>query len=143
MALLPKGKFNANEIDPKSGFAPIPPGDYLVVITDSEMKKTNDGEGEYLKLSFKVVHGEFEGRYIWLNLNLVNKSAQAVEIAERELSAICHAVGVLEPEDSQELHGIVMLAKVKVKPPANGYDASNTLGNFRPASEYDEAEESF
>lgn len=143
MALLPKGKFNANEIDPKSGFAPIPPGDYLVVITDSEMKKTNDGEGEYLKLSFKVAHGEFEGRYIWLNLNLVNKSAQAVEIAERELSAICHAVDVLEPEDSQELHGIVMLAKVKVKPPANGYDASNTLGNFRPMTEYEEAEESF
>lgn len=143
MALLPKGKFNAKDIDPKSAFTPVPPGDYLMQITDSEMKQTNDKEGEYLKLSFKIIHGEFEGRYIWLNLNLVNKSAQAVEIAERELSAICHAIDVLEPENSLELHGIPLIGKVKIKPPANGYEASNTVGSFRPASEFDESNETF
>jgi hypothetical protein len=35
---------------------------------------------------------------------LVNPNATAVQIAERELSAICHCVGVLEPGDSEELH---------------------------------------
>lgn len=143
MALLPGGKFNAEEIDPVSSFSPIPPGQYPVMIVDSEMKQTSAGDGEYLKLTFKVIQGEFEGRFLWLNLNLVNKNKQAVEIAERELSSICHAIEVLDPEDSQELHGIPMCAKVKVKPPKDGYDASNTIGNFKNIEEYEEAEEAF
>ncbi len=136
MALLPKS-FNAAEIEPGSSFQPIPPGKYAVVITDSEMLPTKDKKGEYLKLTFKVVQGEYTGRYIWLNLNLINQSAQTVEIAERELSAICHAVDVLAPEDTVELHGIPMGAKVKVTPAKGQYEASNSIGGFFPISEYE------
>lgn len=132
MALLPNGGFNANEVEPQGSISPVPPGEYTVMIIDSEMKQTSAGTGSYLKLTFRIIEDEeYEGRFIWKNLNLDNPSEQAVEIAQRELSAICHAVDVLEPEDSQELHGIPMLAKVKVVPPKNGYDASNDIGSFK------------
>lgn len=135
MALLPR-TFNAAEVDPASTFQPVPPGEYAVMITDSEMKGTKDGKGEYLKLTFKIIQGEFENRFIWANLNLINQSSQAQEIAERELSAICHAIDVMVPEDSQELHGIPMCAKVKVTPAKGQYAASNTIGGFKSIEEY-------
>ena len=49
-----------------------------------------------------------------------NASAQTVEIAQRTLSAICHATGGCR-SDSAELHLIPMIADVTVKPPKNGY----------------------
>lgn len=135
MSLLPSN-FNANDVKPNEGFEPVPAGTYTVMITDSEMKSTAAGDGEYLKLTFKILdEGDFNGRLIWSNLNLVNKNDKAVEIAQRELSGICHAVGVLEPEDSQELHGVPMRAKVKIIPPKDGYDAQNGISFFKPVDE--------
>ena len=46
---------------------------------------------------------------------------QAVEIAEKTLSAICHAVGKLQVADTEELHLQPMLVRVAVQ--ANGYNA--------------------
>lgn len=143
MSLLPGGSFNANDVDPNAGFEPIPAGTYTVMITDSEMKKTAAQDGEYLKLTFKVLdEGDFNGRLIWSNLNLVNKNDKAVEIAQKELSGICHAIGVLEPEDSQELHGQPMKAKVKVIPPRDGYDAQNGISFFKSLDDDDEGADS-
>ena len=138
VAQLPGGSFNAEEVKPNAAFDPIPAGEYLVMITDSSMEKTKAGDGEYLKLTFKVLQdGEYKGRLIWSNLNLVNKNDQAVDIAQRELSGICHATGVMNPEDSQELHGIPMIGRVKVSPAKDGYAASNTITNFRSMDEAD------
>ena len=46
--------FNANDVDPKKAFAPLPAGDYMALITESEMKTTNAGTGEYLKLKLEM-----------------------------------------------------------------------------------------
>ena len=64
---------------------------------------------------------------IFDRLNLVNASAQTVEIAQRTLSAICHATGRLQVQDSADLHLIPMIADVTVKPPKNGYGESNKV----------------
>ncbi len=71
------------------------------------------------------------GRKLFDRLNLVNANAQTVEIAQRTLSAICHATGRLQVQDSEDLHLIPMLADVTVKPPKNGYGESNKL-RYRP-----------
>ncbi|MFU8779278.1 MAG: PHP domain-containing protein, partial [Roseovarius sp.] len=44
-----------------------------------------------------------------------------VEIAQRTLSAICHATDKMQVNDSEELHLIPMAIQVKIKPPKNGY----------------------
>jgi len=110
--------FNAHDVDPASGFDPIPAGKYVAIITDSEMKATKAGNGQYLELTLQVVEGEHNGRLVWARLNLDNPNRQAVEIARKELSAICHAIGVMTPKDSVELHGIPFIVKVACKKPA-------------------------
>jgi hypothetical protein len=119
--------FDATAVEPTAPFEPLPAGRYVVQIVASEMRPTKDGSGQYLWLEMDVLEGDQQGRKLWDRLNLVNPNAQAVEIAQRTLSAICHAVGKLQVQDSDELHLIPMLADVKVQPPRNGYDASNKV----------------
>ena len=107
--------FDANTVDPTTDFEPIPAGRYIAAITASEMKPTKNGNGSYLQLEFVVLEGEYKNRKIWARLNLNNPNAVAVKIARGELSAICHAVGVLQPKDSVEIHNLPLVITVKLK----------------------------
>ena len=40
--------FNAAQVEPSQDFEPIPAGKYLAVITETEMKPTKNGSGQYL-----------------------------------------------------------------------------------------------
>ena len=122
--------FNAQEVEPQSSFDPIPAGEYTAMITDSEMKPTKNGAGEYLQLVFNICDGEHEGRKVFARLNLNNPNQTAVEIAQRELSAICHAVGVLTPNDSSDLHDKPMTIKVKIRQ-SPGYDPQNEISAYK------------
>ena len=98
------GTFDANSVEPAQDLAPIPSGEYLAHIIDSDMKPTKSGTGQYLELTYEVTYGPYKGRKVWTRLNLDNPNAKAVEIAQRDLSAICHATGQLQVQDSQQLH---------------------------------------
>jgi hypothetical protein len=118
--------FNANNVDPTTEFEPVPSGKYLAVIIDSEEKPNKAGTGSYLQLTFQVIEGEFKNRLIWARLNLENPNQTAVKIAQAELSAICRAVGVMQPEVSQDLHDIPLVISVKCK---KRKDAADELTN--------------
>lgn len=109
------GSFNANNVDPAKPRDLLPPNDYPVQIVASEMKPTKTGNGEYLSLEMEVIDGEHKGAKIWENLNLNNPSAQTMEIAQRTLSAICHATGKMEIEDSVDLHFKTMIATIAIE----------------------------
>lgn len=130
MAKLFEGGFDSTEVDPDAGFDAIPAGNYLAVITASEWKTTKNADGRYLKLTFQLLEGQFKGRNLWVNLNLENKSEQAVNIAKANLSAICRAVGVPHPKDSQELHTLPMVLKVKQKIREDNGELSNEVRGF-------------
>jgi hypothetical protein len=104
--------FDASAVEPQQSFDALPVGRYEVIITDSEMKDTKAGTGQYLQLTFSVTGGQHDGRKLWSRLNLVNPNATAVGIAERELSAICHCVGIITPSDSEELHDRPLIVDV-------------------------------
>ncbi len=116
--------FDANQVDPSVALEPIPAGRYAAVITDSEFKPTKSGAGKYLQLTLQILDGEHKGRLVWARLNLENPNATTVKIARGELSAICRAVGVMQPRDSIELHGVPLEITVGLKkrddPPHNG-----------------------
>ena len=80
--------FDANTVQPQESFDVLPAGFYPVMITESEMKGTSTG-GQMLVLTLEVIEGQFKGRKVWERLNLVNNNEQAVQIAQRSLSAIC------------------------------------------------------
>jgi len=107
--------FNANNVDPAVDFEPIPAGKYLTIITDSGIKPTKNGSGSFLELTFQVIDGQYKNRLLWSRLNLDNPNKQAVEIARAQLSAICRAVGVMQPKDSTELHNLPLQVTVKCK----------------------------
>lgn len=104
--------FHADEVEPNTGFDPIPNGEYLAIAVDSEMKPTKNNDGRYLQFTHEIIDGQFRGRRIWDRMNLENKNDTAKKIAEGTLSAFCRAVGVLRPKDSAELHNKPVKIKV-------------------------------
>ncbi len=122
--------FNANEVDPNFAFEPIPAGKYLTVITESEMKPTKSGVGQYLEFTFQIIEGEYKDRMVWARLNLDNPNATAVKIARAELSAICRAVGVLAPKDSVELHNLPLVITVGLKKRKDTDEMGNVIKSY-------------
>lgn len=108
------GSFNAANVAPTNSFEPIPKGKYPVIVTESEVKQTKLKDGEYLQLTLEVIDGQYKGRKLWSRLNIRNKSKEAEDIAHRTLSALCHATGVMNLEQSEQLHNIPVIADVKI-----------------------------
>ncbi len=127
--------FDANAVEPQKAIGAIPEGDYKVAITKSENKPTKAGTGSYLQLKLQVLEGEYKGRFLWSRLNMDNPNSQAVEIAKSELSAICHATGVLTPQDSVELHNKPMFVSVKVRKRQDNGELSNEIKGYKSLSE--------
>ncbi len=139
MALLPD-VFIPEEAD-DNPFAPIPAGWYIAEIVGSELKTTNDKTGKYIALKFKVIDGDHEGRFIFTNLNIVNKSDVAVKMARADLKAICAAANFNgELEDTEDLHNIPIAIKVSVKPETSQWPAKNEIKGYRAESEVDSEE---
>jgi len=104
--------FDANNVEPVPSFDPIPAGQYLAMIVASEEKTSQKGF-RYVSLEFEIVDGQYQGRKLWVNLNLYHPEPEAVKFARAELAAICKAIGVLKPQDSVQLHNLPMLITVK------------------------------
>jgi len=126
--------FNAHEVDPIASFEAIPAGKYLAAITDSEMKATKSGSGNYLQLTFTILEGDYKNRLVWARLNLNNPNDTTVRIARSELSAVCRAVGVMQPKDSVELHNIPLVITVKVKKRQDTGELTNEVKGYEPKS---------
>ena len=124
--------FDANQVEPSQSMDPIPAAWYKAVITDSEEKPTKAQTGSYLQMSVEVIEGEYQGRKVFERLNLNNPNQMAVDIAQRTLSSICRAVGVMTPKNSADLHDKPFMAKVKVKPASGDYGASNEIAEYGP-----------
>ena len=131
MSNLAGYNFNAEEVEPSSSFDPIPAGWYTAIISNSEMKATRDGYGEYLSLTLQIIDGQYENRLVFARLNLKNANDKAVDIARKDLAAICRAVGVMSPKSSEELHDKPLMIKVKVRPASGDYEASNDIGGYK------------
>lgn len=123
--------FDATTVAPDEGqMGAVPKGWYNALIEKSETAPTKDGSGMILKLTFKVLDGQYKDRKVFVNLNIRNANATAQNIALGQLSAICHAVGVLKADDSQQLHNLPMKIRVKVRV-QEGYEDSNDITAYK------------
>lgn len=127
--------FDATQVAPQDALETIPAGWYNAMIDQSEIKPTKDGAGNYLELRFNVIEGQYAGRKVFTRLNIRNSNPQAQEIAFKQLSAICHAVQVLNVQDSQQLHGRPLAIKVSVRAASGDYEASNEVKGFKAAQQ--------
>lgn len=122
--------FNAADVEPSS-FDVLPAGEYQACIVASNIATTKRGDGKFLSLELQVLDGQFRGRKLFDRLNMWNPNPKAVEIAKATLSAICRAVGVLEPKDSSDLHELPMIVKVVVKADEQ-YGDKNEIKAYKP-----------
>ena len=112
----------------------LPAGEYVAQIVKSEKRDAKAGNGNaYINLEWSVDGGEYDGRRFWSMLNLWNNNSEAVKIAQRELNSICHAIGKLRVGDAEELHGIPMRVKLKVK--TDSYGDKNEIVTIKPLND--------
>src|SRR4051794_16434097 len=76
--------YDASQGDQMSERSALPAGEYLAAIAKSDVSDTKAGDGRKIDLEFEVLDGAHKGRRFWSTLNLWNRNAQAVEIAQRE-----------------------------------------------------------
>jgi hypothetical protein len=128
--------FDASQVAPDAGFEPVPAGWYKVLIDESEMKPTKAGDGAYLHCRFNILEGQYAGRKLFARLNLRNANPTAQEIGFKQLSAIAHAVGVLQVADSTQLHNIPLQVRVKIRKDKDGeYDDQNDITSYKNINE--------
>lgn len=128
------GNFNAGEVEPAKPFELIPPAYYAMKLVESETRanKGND-QNSNLTCTFEIdeaYHPELKGRKVWHQLNLWHESAETVEIANRELSAIARSVGKITFDDSEVLHNIPLAVKVGIKAASGTFEAKNVCKGF-------------
>lgn len=121
------------EAEAQQDFSPLPTGEYMAQIVDSDLKPTKNNAGHYLELTLEVMEGPYKGRKHWDRLNLDNPNAQAVEIANRTFSSIREATGVTNPRDSQDLHYKPMVIRIECF-------AAGTAGRNGKVRDRDEAD---
>ena len=98
--------FSAANYDPSTGGQDVfESGEYLFHIVKSDIQQTKDRGGTMLVFEAACLEPGFEGKRMIIRLNVQNQSQQAMDIAFRDLSAICHVCGFLQISDSQQLHG--------------------------------------
>lgn len=83
--------FDATNIQPQQGVGSHPVGTFPFVVTNTFGQDTKAKDGAMLCVVFTSNIGSITNRY-----NLFNISEPAMEIAKKELSALCHATGVFK-----------------------------------------------
>lgn len=119
----------------------VPTDDYIAKIVDSDYLPNKNKNGHYLKLEFELQNKKVKGRKLRVFLNLDHPNESAVEMANDELGSICDAVGKELVKDSKELHGKLMILKVREVPPEGSNAAQNVIDMYLPIEDQEEDEE--
>jgi hypothetical protein len=134
MAFLGEG-FAVDTLPESSGsYEPIPAGWYQVSITGADLKSTKDGTGEYIKLRYDITGPSHQGRVVFGNLNIQNKSPKAEEIGRQQLGELMRAIGLAKVVDTDQLIGGTLQIKVSIREARDGYEASNEVRGYKALS---------
>ena len=115
-------------------FEPIPAGVYPLEVSNCELKQSRAGN-PMIACSFTVTEGQYVNRKIFMNYNVGHPSEKPRLIAQQQFARLCLAAGFQAIQDDTQLIGARVMGRVGVRPPANGYDASNTIFDFQPMAQ--------
>lgn len=93
---------------------PLATGDYNVAVKEADLKDTASKTGQLIKVVFEILDGDFKGRKIFKNFNVLNKSAEAQAIGQSELKALMEASNApsLVLHSPKDLLGLSCMAHV-------------------------------
>lgn len=119
--------FDSTDVPPARDVSdPVPAGWYAVENSATTIKPTKSGGGKILEVEHTVIEGDYKGRKVWSRFNVVNASEEAQRIAREQLSALCHATGVLKFRQHEQLQNHRLLVRVVVQQD-QGYAAKNEV----------------
>ena len=110
------------EVQQGRDFAPIPDGQYSVVVAKAEVKETKAG-GHALNVGYQVTDGEFKGRMIFDFINIEHTNPEVIRIGMERLATIAWATGLNKEtiDDSDELINKTPFGIVIKNEESNGY----------------------
>jgi hypothetical protein len=114
--------------DERPNYDPVPAGIYRLKALEAEEKTTSTG-GEMISVKYQICEGEYKGRFIWNNFNVVNKSAQAERIGRSQVAAWARACGKPNASSTDQLLDAPFSARVKIEEQA-GYKPRNQIDGF-------------
>ena len=110
----------SGQYDPDAGvpgvFEVFAAGPQPLEVIESDIVPTSAGTGKLLKFKVRVTQGEFTDRLVFGQFNLVNPNPIATKVGQEEFRALREVVGVLDPEDTQDLHFKEFIGYVKITP---------------------------
>jgi hypothetical protein len=120
--------FNPAEVpEDDRSFEPLPAGDYLMQVIESDIKPTKTG-GDQLVLTLEVLDGPYANRRVWDRLNIKNNNPDAQRIAQRALADLCLAVGVTSLRNTEDLHFKPLTGRLTIKQDKTGqYGPQNAV----------------
>lgn len=116
--------FNSETVEPaKDTYSPAPAGKgYKLMVTDAVYKATKKGNGTGINLTFEIVEGQYIGKKIFAWLNLENPNAEAQQIGQGELSALCRAINIKDLRSPSQLKDIPFYGTLGVEQDNQGGD---------------------
>lgn len=123
--------FDVTEYDAPQDFGIIPEGtEVRMKCTEAEDKETSAG-GEMIAATFQIVEGEYKGRKIWTNFNIVNKSEKAQNFGRRMVAGWARACGKPNAKSTDELLEKSFWCKMGVEKSSDPkYKDKNVIANF-------------
>lgn len=112
----------------------LPPGWYQASITKAELKATKDGSGQYIALRYDITGPSHQGRVVFGNLNIKNRSVKAEEIGRQQLGELMRSIGLARVQDTDQLIGGQLQIKVAIQEGSNGYEARNEVKGYKAMS---------
>lgn len=130
MALLDIS-FDVNDLPAQSNnFDPLPEGWYQVVVAGAEIRSTKDQTGQYIAVRYDVLGPTHQGRVVFGNINIKNKSTQAEEIGRQQLGSLMRAIGLPRVDDTDQLIGGNLQIKLAIRT-QEGYDPTNDVRGYK------------
>lgn len=116
-----------SQVPAQQSYEPLPPGEYIVQVTDSAVVTTKTSHEPMLKISLTVADGPYQGRHLFDNFVLSN------DVAKKRLKAL--AVSGCHPNpdfirDSEELHGLYLKVAVKLETDEK-FGPKNKISSFK------------
>ena len=124
--------FNAATVAPDVSRELIPAGTYNARIIESDVKPLKSGNGDGLSLTFEILDGPHAKRRIWASLNVKHNNPVAQNIGQQQLSSICHVTGVMNLQETSQLHNRPLKIRVKIRKDEQ-YGDKNEIGGYEAA----------